>query len=112
MIINGCFYGEERVHQAMDDLELAVSRMPLSSPLRPTFDFVIGYINAIEQEIEDKESRHDELDEANTTIANAVSAIEKATNESFHGLEEAVARLIELYQAKQQSLTELEAVRL
>lgn len=100
----------------LNELKLAVSRMPAGAALRPHFDFLFGYIAALQEEALDADSKVNDIHDLNATIGVAHSAIEKALTE--HGetgpwaFEDAVTKLIEVAEKNAQPNTELMAVRL
>jgi hypothetical protein len=115
MMINGCFYGDERVCQFLDDLELAVTRMPAGDPLRAQFEFLFGYIDTLDAEEQAQYDLNHRLNDALEDLSECKSAVNKALATlglpEQDGLDDAVISLIEYAQKKPASIRALESVR-
>jgi hypothetical protein len=102
MEINGKFYHDPAIQ--LKEIDIAVSRLPSDSPLRPYFEFLIGYVNALNDEMDLDGDTREELNTANNMIEAAEAAIDGALDElgveGGSDFENGLARLIDFAMKK------------
>jgi|ERR1051326_1800661 hypothetical protein len=115
MEINGKYYHDPDIQ--LRELKIAVDRLPFDAALRPHFDFLFGYIAALQDEIIEHERLGERLNDSQTRLGVAHLAVENAVQtlgeDAGDNFEDAVTKLIELAQKKAEPVErELMAVRL
>jgi predicted nuclease with TOPRIM domain len=67
MIINGRHIDDGEAKRQLEQIRTAVCQVPFTHPLRPVLDFLIGYIDEANGQLEDVETTVSLLEEAKKT---------------------------------------------
>lgn len=95
MNVNGRYMDDGEAGRRLEEIRTAVSMVPFNHPLRALLDFLIGYIDAQQLEVEDAGAQVGLLDEA------------KKTNQSYEEEVQTLRNRLEMFDPALESLLAL-----